>query len=166
MTELSNLNDVSIYIIPLLDDNITLRDISPESGFINAFTEDKNRPQLSDKIFLLYDNSVNTEESLERYLKFEHLDTVHNKRSIIINRKPYTIYCFTIVNYRKEIKELSKSGKTFSDKAKTEILQFWLCHETLEFNRRLFVSTYASTPIQAISPEEDYYKCMDFSIDT
>ena len=40
----------------------------------------------------------------------------------------------------KEIKELSKSGKTFSDKAKTEILQFWLGHETLEFNRRLFVS--------------------------
>lgn len=38
---LKNLNDVSIYIVPLCDDNITWRDLTVESGFINAFTSDK-----------------------------------------------------------------------------------------------------------------------------
>ena len=74
--ELKALNDVSIYIVPLLDDNLTWRDLTVESGFINAYTSDKNRPYLEDKVFLVYDSSVNTRESLDRYCKLKNLDTV------------------------------------------------------------------------------------------
>ena len=35
---LKNLNDVSIYIVPLLDDNLTWNDLTVESGYINAYT--------------------------------------------------------------------------------------------------------------------------------
>lgn len=38
---LKNLNDVSIYIVPLLDDNLTWNDLTVESGYINAYTTDK-----------------------------------------------------------------------------------------------------------------------------
>ena len=34
---LKNLNDVSIYIVPLMDDNLTWQDLTVESGFINAY---------------------------------------------------------------------------------------------------------------------------------
>ena len=50
---LKNLNDVSIYIVPLMDDNLTWQDLTVESGFINAYTSDKNRPYLEDKVFLV-----------------------------------------------------------------------------------------------------------------
>lgn len=72
---LKNLNDVSIYIVPLCDNNITWRDLTVESGFINAFTIDKNRPFLEDKVFLVYDSSVNTAESLETHSKMCKLDS-------------------------------------------------------------------------------------------
>ena len=74
LMELRNLNDVSTYILPLIDDSITLDDISINSGFINAYTEDINRPYLEDKVFLLYDSKVNTAESMNRFRKFRDLD--------------------------------------------------------------------------------------------
>ena len=87
MVELNNLNDVSIYIVPLIDPNISLVDISVESGFVNAYTEDIDRPYLEDKVFMLYDTSVNTVESMNRYLKFSKLDTLHHIKYIKIDKK-------------------------------------------------------------------------------
>lgn len=156
--ELNKLNDVSIYLIPLIDDNITLSDVSEESGFINAYTEDKNRPYLTDKVFLLYDSSINTEQALNRFIKFDKLETLYNKSFIKIKNKSYTIYCFTLVSYKKDIKNLIQFGKVYSAKARIEILQFWRGHETLDMIRRLSINTYrCDEPISAISPEEDYY---------
>ena len=103
LMELRNLNDVSTYILPLIDDSITLDDISINSGFINAYTEDINRPYLEDKVFLLYDSKVNTAESMNRFRKFRDLDTLYNMKYIQINKHPYTVYCFSNPTYKKDI---------------------------------------------------------------
>ena len=155
---LKNLNDVSIYIVPLIDDNITWQDLTVESGFVNAFTSDINRPYLEDKVFLLYDSSVNTKESLERYLKFEHLDTIYNKRYITINKHHYTVYCFSNLTYKKEISNLQQNGKVYDAKAKGEIAMFWNNVPVPELGQRLYYEHYRfGEPITAQLPEEDYY---------
>ena len=64
-------------IIPLLDDNITREDVSPNSGFVGIYTEDINKPYLDNHIFLLYDSEVNTIEAMNRHKKFKLLDDIY-----------------------------------------------------------------------------------------
>lgn len=149
-------------MVPLLDDNITLDDICPESGYVGAYTEDINRPYLKDKVFLLYDNSVNTEKSLNRYLKFKQLDTLYNTRNILLKNKPYTVYCFSNPEYIKDIRNLSKIGKTATVNAALEISRFWQSVPLPELSNRLFLHYYRlGESIKAVSPEEDYYSYLD-----
>lgn len=154
---LKNLNDVSIFIAPLCNDNITWIDLTRESGFINAYTSDKNRPFLEDKVFFIYDSSVNTVESLNRYRKFEKLSTLYNKRYITINKKHYIVYCFNNPNYIKEIRNLQSSGKTLNLKASLKIYNFWNNVPVPQLSERLFLKKYLGYPIKAELPEEDYY---------
>ncbi len=159
---LKGLNDVSIYIVPLMSDKLTWQDLTVESGFINAYTSDKNRPYLEDKIFLVYDSKVNTKESLERYTKFEHLETVYNKRYITINKHPYTVYCFSNPKYNKDISRLKSIGKLNSIATAKEILYFWNNVPVPELIERLYYPTYRiGESIEAELPEEDHYPYED-----
>ena len=56
--ELKNYNLTTKLIIPLLDDNIVLEDVSEESGFINAFTDDINKPFYDNHIFFIFSYKV------------------------------------------------------------------------------------------------------------
>ena len=160
--ELKNLNDVSIYLVPLYDDNLTWRDLTTESGFVNAFTMDKNRPFLENKLFLAYDSSVNTKESLEVHCKMSKLDSYYNKRYITINKKHYTIYCLNNPKYIKDINNLRKNGKTITPDAMLEINRFWKGINVPELASRLFFNNYRfGESIEAELPEEDYYSYED-----
>ena len=123
--ELKNLNDVSTYILPLVDDSITLDDVSTNSGFINAYTEDINRPYLEDKVFLLYDSKVNTVESMNRFRKFRDLDTLYNMKYIQINKHPYTVYCFSNPTNKKDISSLISIGKKIKTNESFKLIKFW-----------------------------------------
>ena len=159
---LKNLNDVSIYIVPLMDDNLTWQDLTVESGFINAYTSDKNRPYLQDKVFLVYDSEVNTKESLERYCKFEHLDSKYNKRYITINKHHYTVYCLANPKYKEDISQLKSIGKACSTEAEREICSFWNNVPVPDLIPRLFYPTYRfGESITAELPEEDHYRYED-----
>lgn len=156
---LKNLNDVSIYIVPLCDNNITWRDLTVESGFINAFTIDKNRPFLEDKVFLVYDSSVNTAESLETHSKMCKLDSYYNKCYITINKKHYTVYCLSNPKYSEDIKRLRNNGKPLTLDAMLEIYRFWQGIKVPELEKRLFYSWYRfGDSIEAELPEEDCFK--------
>lgn len=156
--ELKNLNDVSIYIAPLCDDNLTWQDLTVEAGFINAFTTDKNRPYLEDKVYFVYNSSTNTKESLNRFIKFSHLDTLHSTRYVKINNKHYTIYCFCNPKYQKDINRLKQVGKTSSINARLKINRFWNNVPVPNLAERLFYSNYRfGESIVATVPEEDYY---------
>ena len=111
--ELKNYNLTTKLIIPLLDDNILLEDVSEESGFVNAYTDDINKPFYDNHIFLLY-KSVDTIESLRRFQKFNKLTTIHNIRYITINNEHYIVYTFVKIN--KDINNILKCGQCFNPK--------------------------------------------------
>ena len=152
--ESKNYNLTTKLIIPLLDDNITLEDISEESGFVNAFTEDINKPYYDNHIFLLY-KSVDTIESLRRFQKFNILETIHNIRYITINKEHYIVYTFVKIN--KDINNILKCGQCFNPKDALEINNFWKDIDNDLF-QRLFIPQYEySKDIKDVLPEEDYY---------
>jgi hypothetical protein len=148
------MNDVSKFIAPLIDDNINEADLSADSGFIDAYTEDINRPYLEDKVFLLY-KVTNTKQSLDTYLKLSKLDCLYNIRPIVVDGEHYRIYTFVALN--KDIKQL-KQGCMFKDcKSRVRILDFWSNKSDDLIKRVLLPNFQLGRPIKAVSPEEDYY---------
>lgn len=158
MTVSKNLNDVSIFIVPLLDDNITQSDLSEESGFVNAYTNDINRPYLYDNIFLMYKSSANTIESMNRFKKFKQLDTIHNTIYITINGEHYIVYTFQKVKNRLDVKNLLIGSKCIDLNSKLYISNFWGCTTANDLTYRLFLPHYKlGDTIEATFPEEDFY---------
>lgn len=152
--ELKNYNLTTKLIIPLLDDNITLEDISEEAGFVNAYSSDINRPYLENHIFLMY-KSIDTIECLNRYQKFNKLDTIYNKTYITINGEHYIVYTF--IKKNKEINKILKCGQCFNKKEALNINNFWKNIDNDMFQRLFAPQFEYSKKINDVLPEEDYY---------
>lgn len=151
---LKNYNLIAKLIVPLLDENIKLEDLSKESGFVNAYTEDINKPFYYNHIFLLYE-SVDTKESLERFQKFNKLKTIHNRRYVTINNKHYIVYTFIKIN--KDINNILKCGQVFNPKNSLIINKFWKDLDSEMFQKCFHPRYELSEEIKDILPEEDYY---------
>lgn len=151
-----NLNEVSKLIVPLLDDNIVHDDISLESGFINAFTTDIDRPYLENYIFLLY-KTVNSLQSLNMFCKFSDLDTVYNVQYFTINKEHYSLYTFTRTNSNNDIKNLLNGSGCISVQSKLNIYNFWKDVPSESYNYELFLPQFKfGTILNRITPERDY----------
>lgn len=108
-------------VIPFIDKNITPKDFSIISGFIDAYRFDENRPSMQNYIFLMYDNSINTKESFDRYLRFRDIQCLKNIKTYKIKGKTYTVYAFEITNPL-----LLSSLNNFCNVIKySRVLQFW-----------------------------------------
>ena len=141
-------------IIPLLDENLTIQDISPEAGFIDIYSEDINRPYLDNHIFLLYDMS-NTKEAFEANLKMKSMKNLYGVYKVKINNVDYTLYAFTITS--KTIKNIKCNAFVLSDKEKMRIFAFW---NFTDFDINAFMLNPLSVLricfVSSIVPEEDY----------
>lgn len=111
------------FILPLLDDEITAEDISPKAGFVDAFTDDINRPYLDNHIFLLYVANLNVKESYDRTIKFKSLKSLYNVIDVRIKGVLCKLYTFCITN--PAVNYITKNLFILSDKDKLRILSFW-----------------------------------------
>ena len=85
-------------ILPLIDERLTKNDISKESGFVNAYLYDQNRPSLEQCCFLLYDNSVRSKQQMLTWTKLRQLKLLRSIKVIYVNKKSYTVYGRTYPN--------------------------------------------------------------------
>lgn len=156
--EQKSLNAVSKLIVPLLDNSIDADDLSIDSGFVNAYTDDINKPYLDNHIFLLYDSSVNTVRSMNRFRKFRNLDSLFTSRYVTINKKHYIIYVFSRVSKSNEIKNILNGSGCIPVTAKLDIYNFWKDVPFESYNYEIFLPHFGfCKKVQEELPEEDYY---------
>lgn len=110
-------------MIPLLDKCITKEDLTPESGFVDAYVFDKNRPGIDNCIFLMYDISKTTKERGKHEHRFHNCTNLHSIKVSYINGKPYKIFAFNIVG--KDVKDLYNGFKPKQYNNVIRILSFW-----------------------------------------
>ena len=142
-------------IIPLLDENITLEDLSLTSGFMDAYTEDVNHPYMDNHIFLLYSNEVITKESIECQRKLSKLPTLYSRRNLKINGHSYCSFAFAICN--KTIRQLKSQIGYLTDDEKCRINKFW--HGTDDEVSKYLMNEDNFLRFESVShviPEEDY----------
>ena len=129
------MNETTKYIMPLLFNDKCPELIDNESGFIDAYIADINKPYLCNHIFLMY-------ESKPLYLyKIKHICSknanYHHDYSMKINDKWYTIFVFIRPNRYKETIASIISGKRFEILFcnKVMIQRFWEFRaDSTEFN--------------------------------
>ena len=146
---MSNLMKIAI---PLLNENLTYKDISEDAGFIDSYFEDINKPYLDNHIFMMYDANFNGKDSVNRFYKFKDLDNRYSTRVAYINSKPYTVYSFTIDN---TIRNLRSGNIMLSPAQKARVLKFWDGKDAWIMNNVLLGAIYEH-PIASILPEEDF----------
>lgn len=113
------------FIVPLLDENLSMEDFNEDIGFVNAFSYDKNRPWLDNHIFLMYDIDKDKKQNYKREVRFTKLKNIHNFTVKRIKGKTYKIYAFPIINKSIDIllREALIGTKNALDLAK--IVTFW-----------------------------------------
>ena len=84
-------------IMPLIEKNLKLDDFSDESGFIDVYTEDPDRPGNYRSIYFVVNDNVRNALSIDRarrFIKSPNLKGVFTKRC---NNIPYMVYEFNMM---------------------------------------------------------------------
>jgi len=118
--------DATTFIMPLLfDKNDWFISVYNNSGFVNAYLEDINRPYLCNHLFLVYESCALTGERINDILT----DNVYyySKYYITIDDTHYTIYAFIRpMNYDKIIKTIIDGERyNLDDNTKAKITSYW-----------------------------------------
>lgn len=109
-------------IVPLLDENIKAEDFSKNSHFVDAYNSDINSPYLNNNIFLLYEYTADKESCL-RNARFISSPYLYDSKVITINKRPYFLYTFSIVN--NSIKRLRNNLSPINKEDLFKIYRFW-----------------------------------------
>lgn len=140
-------------IIPLLSDKLDIKDISTESGFVDAFSYDINRPSITNCIFLMYDAKCKNSQFGMTDYKLRNLPECRSKKISTINGKPYAIYAIVIMD--NDIKNLLKGLRHTKTSSYTRFVQFWGATDGM-VNRYIVCPTEAFACQATSVPEEDY----------
>ena len=140
-------------IIPLLDPNIKLSDITKKAGFINGYTYNKNKPYLDNHIFLMYDANESDPHTWARETNLSKSKNLYGKEYIRANGNNYVLYSFVIIN--PDIKQLLKGLRHKKTESFARICNFWNGKDP-QVNKYL-CDLLPELPCSGESvPEEDY----------
>lgn len=137
-------------VFPLIDDGLSADDLSEETGFVDMYFEDINRPYLDNHLFLLY--NWDDKKSSKVFYKYKKLPTFYGYKVMYINKIPYIVYTFTSNSL---INRLKNGTAILRDINKQRILQFWQFSDawiTLNVMR----GTVICDPPEDSVPEEDF----------
>lgn len=146
---MSNLMKIAI---PLLHPDLTLDDINPNNGFVEAYFEDINKPALVNHIFMMYDSKAKGDNVGKCFNKLYHLNNRYGFRVVRIKEKPYYVYSFTV---NSTIRNLRDGNIILSPSQKQRVLEFWGHNDAWIVNNILLGVIYEH-PEPSILPEEDY----------
>lgn len=110
--------------MPLAINNLSVDDLTEEKGFINAFTDDLNRPYLDNHIFLMFERNANSHEKFKTYLKIKNDPDLQGIHHCKINGKWVTIYSYVYKNTF-DAQILKTGAAMISNNANVKIMRFW-----------------------------------------
>lgn len=125
-------------VMPLITNDIKLDDFSDESGFVNVYTSDPDRPGDYRSIYFVVNDDVRNALSIDRARRFVKSPNIKGTYVKRCNNIPYMVYMFNLTPSTYKMKD-GVISPTFDEKAR--ILQFWgitsdvgrllLCNNTL-----------------------------------
>lgn len=143
--------DFMKLVIPFIN-GFTLSDISKESGFVAAFDQDDNKPVDGSFIYLVFDPTIYTEQTIKTLKKINNLKSVYSIYDYRIDNKVYTIYKIRANSRRLE--NLISGHVNLDIDMVIRILQFWgftdeyVNSVCLNIGNKIFSNNMVSVPIK------------------
>ena len=139
-------------LLPLVVKNISKEDICPESGFIDTYTVDVDRPSWQNEFFIVYNDFIRSEKSINRARKFENSGNLKRVYVKCINNKPCIVYSFWI---DRTLKKLYDDTFILNAKQKFKIAQFWGASDEI-FD--IVLNSTVQSSVEHKMPLADYQK--------
>ena len=140
-------------IIPLLNEDFSKDDFTEESGFVDAYINNTNKPDLLNHLFLLYKAEDRTYKGSVLMSKIQSMSSLYSWKTIKIGGHYYTLYTISLIGSK--LKNLLKGIPSFERSDVEKTLKFWNLDES-DVNRILL----GENPLLSIDtksvPEEDY----------
>jgi hypothetical protein len=141
--------------IPFIQGNIKSSDFLPNTGFIDSYTFDPDKPSGEKELFLVYDDRVRNDYVTKRAYDLDSSRSLKRKYVKIVKGVPYYVYVFTIKPgiFKNGIVHLSAEDKI-------SVLQFWnfpkdLTKELVE-DSAILTEYFHEMPLQDYRP--DFYE--------
>ena len=109
-------------IIPLVDSNIRIIDLTSCCGFIDSYISDPDKPSGECELFLVFDDNIRNNFVTDRMLRYEQSPNIKRTYVKYVNNTPFYVYSFWI---KPEIKKLYNGIVVLNTSQKAQILQFW-----------------------------------------
>ena len=138
------------FIIPLVNSELTMKDIADDTGFVGAYVEDIDRPYLDNHVFLMYKWNKDVPNGQSVFYKFKNLNSFHSYSIRYINDECFIVYVFTS---NRDINHLKGGGRIIGESSKQRILQFWMFTDSV-VTINVMRGTIASTPSPPLPPED------------
>jgi len=122
------MSDLAKIILPFLSDCLVKEDCSTESGFVNLYINDTDNPTFDNEIYLMYDDSIRTEQSIKTARKLSSLIEVKFVKNRTINNKHYIIYQFYT---NRNLRKFTAPYLNLNAKEKITIIKFWNDYDTV-----------------------------------
>lgn len=124
-------------------------DFTKESGFIDSFSNDDDKPSINGCILLAYDARLHNDKTIELSRRFDESKFLKSTYIKTIDNVPYYVYAFWIP---KTFKHFYKGHITLTPEQKVQVLQFWgasdeLVHYVLS-DSVLWVNTEHKMPLE------------------
>lgn len=112
-------------LIPLVSNVITINDLSPELGFVDAYTHDKNDPSLDRHLFLMYKRDTSTTEKWKLHNKLKNDPNLYCRKIYRINNIWYVIYVYLCTYENLTMYFLQNNANSISPESAMKIIAFW-----------------------------------------
>lgn len=137
-------------LIPLIN-GISQDDLTNESGFIDAYTMDDDKPFYGKTLYIAYDNRIRTKQSIATARKFETHPNLKGSYVKYCNGVPYYIYVLWVPPI---FNNILKGCFYLDAKEKFKILQFWGTSE--DTSKEIMNNSLFCLPSEYKIPLEDY----------
>lgn len=109
-------------VLPLIEKQIKLDDLTEESGFVDIYTSDPDHPGDYRAFYFVVNDNVRSGKSIDRARRFNILPTIKGTYTKRVNNIPYTVYRFVMPSKVAKMKD-GIVNLSYEDKA--SVLQFW-----------------------------------------
>lgn len=97
-------------------------DFTEACGFIDCYTTDPDRPSASNEFFIVYDDTIRNEFSIERARRFDKSPFLKRTYIKYVKGRPYLVYSFWV---KPEIGKLYKGVQNITSEQKVNVINFW-----------------------------------------
>lgn len=150
--------NITKLILPIATDCITKKYIDPSynMGFVDAYLEDKNRPYLGKKLFLMYrTDNIHSDALIGRWWHFSTNKYFYNRTFHTINDELYEVYAFSLIG--NDVLGLLEGIMPTDPNTYLNIHKFWELKD--DFINSLILNkhtTFDTSGEDCILPEADY----------